>query len=58
MDQDEYLAIAAHWAKELGARDFKSESFMRAALQWSLARGARSGRTAWQFSKDWAGQGK
>jgi len=58
MDQDEYLAIAAHWAKELGARDCKSEAFIRAALQWSLGRGARSGRTAWQFSKDWAGQGK
>jgi predicted AAA+ superfamily ATPase len=58
MGQDEYLAIAAHWAKELGAKDCRSESFTRAALQWSLGRGARSGRTAWQFAKDWAGQGK
>ncbi len=58
MDQDDYLAIAAHWAGELGARDFRSEAFIRAALQWSLGRGARSGRTAWQFARDWAGQGK
>ncbi len=58
MDQDEYLAIAAHWASELGAKDCRSEAFTRAALQWSLGRGARSGRTAWQFAKDWAGQGK
>jgi predicted AAA+ superfamily ATPase len=58
MDQDEYLTIATHWAKELGAQDFQSENFIRAALQWSLGRGARSGRTAWQFARDWAGQGK
>ncbi len=58
MDQDEYLAIAAHWACELGAKDCRSETFTRAALQWSLGRGARSGRTAWQFARDWAGQGK
>ena len=58
MGQDEYLAIAAHWAKALGAKDCQSESFSRAALQWSLARGARSGRVAHQFAKDWAGQGK
>jgi predicted AAA+ superfamily ATPase len=57
MDQHEYLAIAAHWARELGAKDFQSDAFTRAALQWSLGRGARSGRTAWQFSRDWAGQG-
>jgi predicted AAA+ superfamily ATPase len=58
MDQDDYLAIAAHWAKELGAKDRRSEAFLRAALQWSLARGARSGRVAQQFARDWAGQGK
>jgi len=58
MDQDEYLAIAAHWAHELGAKDCGSEDFVRAALQWSLGRGARSGRTAWQFARDWAGRGK
>ncbi len=58
MDQDDYLAIAAHWAKELGTKDHHSENFTRAALQWSLARGARSGRVAQQFARDWTGQGK
>ncbi len=58
MDQDDYLAIAAHWAKALGANDYRSEDFIRAALQWSLSRGARSGRVAQQFSRDWVGQGK
>lgn len=28
----------------------------RAALQWALRRGSRSGRTAWQFARDWAGR--
>lgn len=58
MDQDAYLAIAAHWAAALGATDVQSASFTRAALQWSLVRGARSGRVAHQFARDWAGQGK
>ncbi len=58
MDQDDYLSIAAHWAKVLGAKDYRSEDFIRAALQWSLSRGARSGRVAQQFSRDWTGQGR
>lgn len=58
MDQDDYLSIAAHWAKVLGAKDCLSEDFIRAALQWSLSRGARSGRVAQQFAKDWTGQGR
>lgn len=58
MDQDDYLSIAAHWAKALGAKDYRSEDFVRAALQWSLSRGARSGRVAHQFSRDWVGRGK
>ena len=28
----------------------------QAALQWSLQRGSRSGRVAWQFARDWAGK--
>lgn len=53
MDQDSYLAIARHWATQLGAT--VDERFERAALQWSLGRGARNGRVAWQFARDWAG---
>jgi predicted AAA+ superfamily ATPase len=54
MDQDSYLAIARHWAGRLGA-PASGEDFERAALQWSLGRGARNGRVAWQFARDWAG---
>jgi predicted AAA+ superfamily ATPase len=54
MDQDTYLAIARHWAGVLDAP--ADAGFERAALQWSLARGARNGRVAWQFARDWAGR--
>ena len=54
MDQDSYLKIARHWAAQLGAPT--DDSFERAALQWSLGRGARNGRVAWQFARDWAGK--
>ncbi|MEQ1662096.1 MAG: ATP-binding protein [Thiobacillus sp.] len=58
MEQDVYLAVAREWAQRLAAKDTDSERFTRAALQWSLARSARSGRVAYQFAKDWAGQGR
>ena len=54
MEQASYLAIARHWAIRLGATI--DEDFDRAALQWSLGRGARNGRVAWQFARDWAGR--
>lgn len=54
MDQDTYLAIVRHWATRLGAPP--DDSLERAALQWSLGRGARNGRVAWQFARDWAGR--
>lgn len=53
-DQDDYLAIAAHWVRRLGA-DW-NEAAHGAALQWALSRGARSGRVARQFARDWAGR--
>jgi predicted AAA+ superfamily ATPase len=53
--QDEYLAIAQHWLAQLGGLPFTEEA-RRAALQWALMRGSRSGRVANQFAKDWCGQ--
>lgn len=53
--QDEYLTIAAHWVARLGGGQF-DETVRRAALQWALSRGSRSGRVAWQFARDWVGQ--
>ena len=54
MEQETYLAIAHHWTASLGAA--ADERFERAALQWALGRGARNGRVAWQFARDWAGR--
>jgi len=53
-DQEAYLAAARGWLASFGlAWDDMAE---RAALQWSQARGGRSGRIAWQFACDWAGK--
>ena len=53
--QDEYLDIMAHWLAHFGAPP-PDETVRRAALQWALARGSRSGRVAWQFARDWVGR--
>jgi hypothetical protein len=58
-DQDAYLAIVDTWIEALGVTVKDPALLRRAALQWSLERGARSGRVAWQFARDYAGrQGK
>lgn len=54
-DQDEYLAIVGGWLKHFGNRRM-TPKIRNAALQWSRMRGARSGRVAWQFARDWAGK--
>ena len=53
-DQDEYLAIVGHWLKTLGSA--LTDKSKEEALQWSLQRGSRSGRVAYQFARDWAGR--
>lgn len=55
-NQDEYLAIVAHWLIHFQAPAADSEQIRQAALQWALLRGSRSGRVAWQFARDWAGR--
>jgi uncharacterized protein len=55
-DQDEFLAIVSHWLRELGCRDGEIAKSRQEALQWSLQRGSRSGRVAWQFARDYAGR--
>lgn len=54
--QAQYLAVAFHWLRRLGCLTPDGETVERAALQWALRRGSRSGRTAWQFARDWAGR--
>lgn len=52
--QAEYLAIAAYWLQTYGV-DF-DEAAKKAALQFTYTRGARSGRVAYHFARDYAGQ--
>jgi len=52
--QDEYLNIVAHWLAHFKVAPL-DEISRRAALQWALTRGSRSGRVAWQFARSWVG---
>ena len=53
--QDEYLnmvaSYAAHYRLQASADQLRAE-----ALEWSMTRGARSGRVAWQYTQDLAGR--
>ena len=53
--QDEYLTIVAQWLASFGVSAEAIESARPAALVWALERGSRSGRVAYQFSRDYAG---
>jgi predicted AAA+ superfamily ATPase len=53
MDQATYLAAVQGYAKRYG---LKTPDLDRRALQWAQLRGARSGRVAWQFIRDLAGE--
>lgn len=55
-DQDQYLEICAHWLASFGLNVAQIDAARTEALQWSLLRGARSGRVAWQFARDYAGR--
>jgi predicted AAA+ superfamily ATPase len=52
--QDDYLDIVGHWLTELGCPGDEIDRARTEALQWTIERGSRSGRVAWQFAKDWA----
>jgi len=58
IDQDHYLAICRHWLHQLGSGAKLTAAARREALQWALMRGARSGRIAWHFARDYAGRKK
>jgi predicted AAA+ superfamily ATPase len=51
--QDDYLAIVDAYAQHYG---LALDDLHGRALQWAQARGARSGRVAWQFIQDAAGE--
>ncbi len=54
--QDEYLEIVAYWMGELGGKSELDDAARQSALQWSIQRGSRSGRVAYQFARDYAGR--
>jgi predicted AAA+ superfamily ATPase len=56
--QDEYLAIVNQWLTAFGVNESKLELARPQALVWALERGSRSGRVAYQFARDFAGQHK
>ena len=54
-NQDDYLAMvngyAAHYGLKIAPEDLRAR-----ALTWAITRGGRSGRVAWQFIQDLAGE--
>lgn len=54
-DQATYLEIVAGYASHFQL-DYPPDRLRSDALAWSLSRGARSGRVAWQFIQDLAGR--
>jgi predicted AAA+ superfamily ATPase len=54
--QDEYLTIVAQWLSFFGVSPAHIDSARPEALVWALERGSRSGRVAYQFARDYAGQ--
>jgi uncharacterized protein len=53
--QDDYLAMVHGYAKDFRL-DPPADQLEADALEWATTRGARSGRTAWQFIQDLAGR--
>jgi len=53
MDQPTYLAAVRGYAEQFG---LAVPDLERRALQWAQLRGGRSGRIAWQFIRDLAGE--
>ena len=54
--QDEYLTIVAQWLQSFGVQSDAVAAARGQALVWALERGSRSGRVAYQFARDYAGQ--
>jgi len=53
--QDDYLAMVEGYAEHF-ALPIARDALVREALEWSMTRGGRSGRVAWQFTQDLAGR--
>jgi hypothetical protein len=54
-DQNTYFAMVAGYAERYGL-DLPEPQLRAEALEWSITRGGRSGRVAWQYIQDLAGR--
>jgi predicted AAA+ superfamily ATPase len=54
-DQDTYFAIVEGYVNDLCLKIGRDDLLAR-AVEWSMTRGGRSGRVAWQFIQDLAGE--
>jgi predicted AAA+ superfamily ATPase len=54
-DQDTFFAMIEGYAASY-ALPVSTEELRQAAIEWSVTRGGRSGRVAWQFIQDMAGR--
>lgn len=54
-DQPTYLAMVRGYVAHLGLT-IDDDELVRDSLEWATTRGARSGRTAWQYVQDLAGR--
>jgi predicted AAA+ superfamily ATPase len=54
--QAEYLTIVAQWLSAFGVSSAAIDAARPEALVWALERASRSGRVAYQFARDYAGQ--
>lgn len=53
--QDEFFGMIEGYAKHFGL-NLPQDQLRAAAIEWSVTRGSRSGRVAWQFIQDIAGR--
>ena len=54
-DQDTYFAIIDGYAERFGLKD-PNIDIRAEAIEWTVTRGSRSGRVAWQYIQDLAGR--
>ncbi|MDB5379153.1 MAG: family ATPase, partial [Rubritepida sp.] len=54
-DQDTFFAMIEGYAGAMSL-PISNEELHKAAVEWSITRGGRSGRVAWQFIQEMAGK--
>ena len=52
---DQFISIVINYAKKFRVDDDK-EDLIKRANQWSMTRGSRSGRVAWQFMQNYCAE--